>query len=149
MAKEKKDKHFLKQPIYEGGPKAIQAFLAQHMKYPAEALTHGIEGTVFIKYTIDQHGEVADAKVIAALGHGCDEEALRVVRMLKFKVPKNRGLRVLFHKNIQVHFRLPQAKPAEEQTVQYTYTPSPSVSSPAKEEAQKPQGGYSYTFDLG
>lgn len=148
MAKEKKDKHFLKQPIYEGGPKAIQAFLSQHIKYPDEALKQGVEGTVFVKYTIDHHGDVIDAKVIAPIGYGCDEEALRIVRLLKFKVPKNRGLRVLFHKNIQVHFRLPKAKPTESIAYNYYYSSTPA-SDTSKEEPSKPQqGGYSYTLDL-
>ncbi len=144
MPGEKKDKHFLKKPIYAGGPTAMKAFISQHLRYPAEALAHQIEGSVYVKYAIGQHGKVSEAKVISGLGYGCDDEALRLVRMLQFEVPKNRGMKVLFHKNIQIHFRLPK-KPALPATptpssVQYSYTEKPKEGEQNK--------GYSYTIEL-
>lgn len=102
------------------------AFIVQQLKYPQEALAKRVEGTVIIKYAIDQHGDVTEAKVLAGVGHGCDEEAVRIVKLLKFKSPKNRGLRVVFHKNIQIHFKLPKTTPAEPadppSAIQYHYT---------------------------
>jgi TonB family protein len=144
MQHQKKDKHFIKQPIYAGGPKAMGAFISSHLQYPPEALQQGIEGTVNIRYAIDQKGDVAEAKVISGLGHGCDEEAQRVVRLLKFDVPKTRGLRVLYHKTIHVHFKkpVPQAPPPPAE-IQYQYTQS----SPVKDDSPTPPpAGYSYTI---
>lgn len=140
MQREKKDKHFIKQPVYAGGPKAMGAFISKHLQYPAEALQHRIEGTVFIRYAIDQKGDVVDTKVITSLGYGCDEEAQRVVQLLKFDVPKTRGLRVLYHKNIQVHFKIPSPQPTNTPPeIQYHY----AQPNPDKEDSPS---GYSYTI---
>lgn len=110
MQKEKKDKHFIKKPIYPGGKKAMQLFITSALKYPPEALAEKIEGTVVLKYTVNHTGKVIETKVISGLGHGCDEEAERVVSLLRFEVPSNRGVKVLHHLNIQIHFRLPKQK---------------------------------------
>lgn len=144
MRKEAKDKHFIKQPHFEGGPKALKQFIAEHLRYPAEALEQKVEGTVFIKYDIDYQGNVVDARVMTGLGFGCDEEAVRLVKMLKFKVEKPRGLRILYHKHIQIHFRLPKLSQQSAPTqINYNYT-----TTPLKEEQteQKKQEGFSYTI---
>lgn len=145
MKKEAKDKHFLKKPIYDGGPKAMKAFIAENLRYPKEALENKISGTVYIRYDIDHQGNVTQAKVIKGIGCGCDEEAQRLAMLLKFHVPKNRGIRVVFHKNIQIHFRLPKKKPVVPSApVQYVYTKK-------KKESETPEsknGGYTITLNL-
>ena len=107
MKKEKKEKHFVGKATYPGGVKALQAFLKAHKKYPEEALKKKIEGTVHIRYTINYKGKVVKTHVISGIGFGCDEEAQRVVKLLQFDVPKTHKLKVLFHKTIHIHFRLP------------------------------------------
>lgn len=145
MYKEKKGKHFIKNPFYEGGLKALREFISQNKKYPKEALEEKIEGTVFIKYTINYKGKVIETKVVKSLGYGCDEEAQRVVKLLKFEAPKNRGIKVKFFKNIQIHFRLPKEKEKTAPPVQsqagfaYTITPSKKEGNPTEE---KKGGGY-------
>ncbi len=138
-----KKKHFIKKPVYEGGPKAMKAFIAQNLRYPPEARAEGVEGTVVVRFDIDHSGKVARTKVVTGIGYGCDEEAERLVRLLVFRVPRTRKLRVLFHKTINIHFRLPAARPTPPSPA-YVYTVVP-----AKDENKKPsEGGYSYTIDL-
>lgn len=107
---EAKDKHFLKKPIYEGGRNALFEFIKSNLKYPKPALENKIEGVVIVRYTINKDGKVIKTEVKNSLGYGCDEEAERVVRMLKFHVPKNRKIKVLFHKKIHIRFTLPKKK---------------------------------------
>lgn len=146
MHKERKGKHFIKNPFYEGGLKAMREFIFKNKKYPKEALGEKIEGTVVIKYTINYKGKVIDARVVKSLGYGCDEEAQRVVKLLKFEAPKNRGMKVKFFKNIQIHFRLPKEKEKTAPTVQsqtgFSYTISPSKKEENPPEKKK-GGGYS------
>lgn len=149
MQKEKKDKHFIKKPIYPGGPRQMKAFISQNLQYPPEALANKVEGSVFINYAIDYKGKVADVKVISGLGYGCDEEAARLVRMLEFEVPKTRGVKVLFHKDIQIHFRLPQKKaaPARQPAgVQYAYIEKKKE--PVGKSDDKSQGGSGYSYTI-
>lgn len=126
MKKEIKGSSILKKPEYPGGMKALKAFISRHLTYPPEALAKKIEGTVHIRYGIDHTGQVVDVKIIKGIGGGCDEEAVRLVQMLAFNLEHTRGVRVLFHKKIQIHFRLPPDR-SESQPVQqigYTLTPS-------------------------
>jgi TonB family protein len=94
--------------VYEGGTKALRAFLEQNVQYPPAARESGREGDVHIRYDVDESGRVIHAQVLRGIGGGCDEEALRVVRLLQFKPVRNRGHRVTQHFDIVLHFRLPQ-----------------------------------------
>lgn len=148
MAKEKKTV-FIHQPQFKGGPKELTKFIYTNLRYPKEALAAGIEGTVFVEYGIDYQGNVVETRVIQGLGHGCDEEACRVVQMLKFDVERNRGVHVLFHQKIKVQFKKPKpapaAKPATQQ-IQVAYTLTPAQTPPAEE--KQPEVTYSYTIRL-
>ena len=140
MQKERKDKNFIKKPVYPGGPTAMRQFIREHLVYPKDALEHRIEGTVTLKYTIDHKGKVIDTHVVAGLGHGCDEEAQRLVRLFRFEVAKSRGVKVTFQKDIHIHFRLPKTTPMPEKTgTQINYVTTSS---------KAPAAGYSYTITI-
>lgn len=159
MQKERKEKSFIRRPTYPGGPKAMQEFLRQNLRYPAEALKKGVEGTVSIRYEIDYKGNVTDVEVLTSVGHGCDEEAIRLAKLLKFDVPPTRKLKVTFHNTLKVHFRIQKnavvAEPAPVVTapspqVIYNYVATPPE--PAKEEPAKNNssgGGYTFTIKIG
>jgi TonB family protein len=152
MKKEKKDKHFIKKPVYEGGAAAMKTFVKENLRYPREALKGQIEGTVHVRYTINHKGKVVETKVIAGIGYGCDEEAERLVKLFEFSVPRNRKIRVQFHKTIHIHFRLPKKQPAEKvgstspTSYQYQYIPENRQEEKAE---KKKSGGYSYQIKLG
>ena len=112
-AKERRDDSFIKKPIYPGGTAALRKFIKENLKYPKEALEHKTEGTVFVRYTVDHKGKVTETKVVKGIGHGCDKEAERIIKLLQFEIPKNpRKLRVTFHKKTQITFKLPKQKSA-------------------------------------
>jgi len=154
MAKPRKDDHFIKKPIYPGGLKAMRLFISQNLKYPPSALKKGIEGSVYLKYGIDYKGKVTETKILQGLGHGCDEEAERVVRLFTFEVAKNpRKLKVAFHKTIRIHFRnsakkkavqKPQAKKAKTNSpMVYTVTTKKTTDPQAP---SVPKKSYTYTI---
>jgi protein TonB len=151
----KKEK-FITQPFYEGGNKALEKKVLENMKYPATALEKRVEGTVFLKYDIDHKGTVIAARVITSIGFGCDEEAVRLVKLLRFTVPKQpNGLKVIFHKELYIHFRLPkeQLKTIEEpalvptpQQTPYTYNYTVSVKKEATKPKIKPKNSYQFVI---
>lgn len=156
VQKKTKEKHFVKKPIYPGGNKALREFVSKEMKYPKLALENKIEGIVYLKYEIDHKGQVVGSKVLSSVGHGCDEEAQRIVAKLKFEVPKNpRKMRVTFHKTIKIKFKLskkvqtkaPEKPKTKKQVVQQrlTYTITPTVSKQSEKQSEK-KSGYSYTI---
>jgi protein TonB len=147
MQKEKKDKHFIKKPTYPGGRKALQEFIRKNLKYPKEALKHKIEGTVNLKYTINHKGKVIDTQVISGPGHGCNEEAERLAKLLKFDVPSQaRKVRVTFTKDLHIHFRLPVKKTKSPSTMKMRYTYAPSSAKGENQAADS--GSYTYTIKL-
>ena len=129
-------------PTYPGGKRAMSAFVREQLRYPDAARAAGVEGTVTLRYSLDYRGKVVDVKVKKGLGHGCDEEAMRVVRLLRFDVPQDRKKKVRIHQDILVHFRLPKK------------TASPKKSAPASppkivyttEKKTDGGGGYGYTI---
>lgn len=103
----RRDKDFVRLPRFEGGGDALREFIDTNLVYPLEALREGIEGDVHVKYDVAETGEVVDVRVLRGIGGGCDEEAMRLIRMLKFTPVRNRGQRVITHFELILHFRLP------------------------------------------
>ncbi len=111
MKKERREDSFIKQPYYTGGDQALKDFINMHLRYPELSQANKVEGDVHIRYDINHKGEVTDTKIIGGLDELCNEEAVRVVKMLRFIVPKTpRHLKVTFHKNIRIHFHIHETK---------------------------------------
>lgn len=107
MRKQSNKSSFLLKPEYPGGNTALVNFIRKNLNYPQEAIKNRIEGKVFIEIEIDFLGNVTNAKVLNGIGYGCDEEAVRVTKLLKYSSPKNKGFRVLVKRKINVLFKLP------------------------------------------
>lgn len=150
MQKERKDKSFIKKPIFPGGLKAMRMLIKEELQYPEAALKNKTEGTVYLRYDIDYKGNVVGAKVLSGLGNGCDEEAIRLVHLFKFDIPKGpRKVKVTFHKTIKIHFRLPKESkietPVRASETEIVYTISKSKTKPQNQEDHS-NPGYSYTI---
>jgi protein TonB len=141
MKKSKKDKHFINYASYPGGPKALWAFIRKNLRYPEAAQKEKISGVVRLKYSLDGDGKVIATKVIHSLGYGCDEEAIRVIKLLKYHVPKQRKIKVKFHKTINIRF-----KPPKKKTVKITLTKKKTKS--AKDPKSKEKTSYGYSIPL-
>ena len=147
MKKERKDKDFIKSAYFEGGRTALDAYVKKELRYPKEALAAKIEGRVSVRYTVDYKGKVTEATVISGIGHGCDEEAIRIVRSLTFTLPEDGKIKSKYSRKLHIHFRLPgspasfpatkkQGPVAGSMQVNYEITHKPAV--PGKSEAVKP-----------
>lgn len=79
-------------PEFTGGKTALQLYIKKNLVYPDEAKNAGISGTVYLEFTIDTNGNVTDVKVLKSLGYGCDEEAIRVIKLTsKMWTPAKQG----------------------------------------------------------
>lgn len=94
-------------PEFEGGLAALYKFVASRLKYPESALEEGIQGTVFVKFVVDEKGKVGDLSVLNKPGFGFDEEALRVVSIIpNFKTPaKVNGEAVKVYYQLPIKFK--------------------------------------------
>lgn len=106
MKKQRKPESFIRQPNYPGGKKAMDEFVKQNLHYPQDAMDNKVEGIVSVEYDIDVFGDVIEARVKHGIGYGCDEEAVRLIKLMKFEKKRYHGLRVVFHKTTNINFRL-------------------------------------------
>lgn len=134
----KKKRKFLHLPQYPGGASAFKAFVTENLQYPQEAQNKKIEGSVVVGYDISDEGAVINPKVLKGIGHGCDEEAVRVVSMLRYEKVKNRGVRVKVSTKTTINFKINQ------QGMQINY--SLASNAQPKEEQKANPGSYEYTI---
>ncbi len=72
---------------YEGGQEAMYAFIDQELKYPVMARRNRIQGQCIVSFTLNTDGTLSGVKLVKQIGGGCGEEALRIVKLLKFNNP--------------------------------------------------------------
>jgi TonB family protein len=103
-----------KQPQYTGGHDALIQFLVSNIKYPAEAKKNGIQGTVLICFIVQANGAITDVKVEKGIGGGCNEEAVRVVKLMPNWIPgQDKGKNVAVQCKLPITFRLDADKKKE------------------------------------
>jgi protein TonB len=94
-------------PTFEGD---YVKFLQQNIKFPAQAANNNISGRVVVEYVLEKDGTISNVKVLKGIGYGCDEEAVRVVKLMsgKWTPGKNNGHSVKFKTMIPILFKLPE-----------------------------------------
>ena len=73
---------------YEGGQAAMYEFIGKELKYPLMAKRNRLQGQCIVSFTLNPDGSLSGVKLVKQVGGGTGEEALRVVRLLKFKKPE-------------------------------------------------------------
>lgn len=91
-------------PELIGGLSSIQ----QNIRYPEMARRAGIEGRVYVQFIVNEQGEVEDPHIIRGIGEGADEEAIRVVKLAKFRPGKENGQPVRVQYSLPIVFQLPK-----------------------------------------
>lgn len=82
------------------------------LEYPKEAKERKIEGMVVVNFIVTTCGTIEQIKVVRSLGGGCDEEAIRIIdsmnyRLKEFWTPaKQRGRTVNLSYNFPIRFKL-------------------------------------------
>lgn len=89
-----------------GGLGNFYATLKDNLTYPARAERLGKQGKVFVEFIVNEDGITTDFKVIKGIGAGCDEEAIRVLKLVQWKPGKQRGIAVKVRMVQAVFFQL-------------------------------------------
>lgn len=76
-----------KPAAYPGGSAALNQYLAQHIRYPAQARENKIEGTVYANILVDEAGALGDVSFIKPIGYGLEEEVLKAIRGMPNLIP--------------------------------------------------------------
>lgn len=90
-------------PLYAEGKMDIIKIINSNIRYPANAVNNNVTGTVEITFTIDSIGKTSNYRVTKKIGSGCDEEALRVIKM----IPENWLPGIFQGKAVSVDYVIP------------------------------------------
>lgn len=97
-----------KPPMYVGGEEALVKYLSQNIHYPKDAQRDGVGGTVFVQFIVGADGGIRDVKTVGnKLGHGLEEESIRVVKtMPKWDAGSQGGKKVNVMFNLPIRYQL-------------------------------------------
>ena len=89
---------------FPGGLKEMVKFIQSHLIYPREAISMGAEGKCYLRFVVDETGNIESVRVLRGV-YGCpecDREAVRVVNLMPLWKPGS-----LKGKNVSTYFDLP------------------------------------------
>ncbi len=89
-------------PEFQGGLGALGKFLQKNLRYPTQAQSAGIGGKVYVQFIVGRDGSISHTEVMRGIGFGCDEEALRVIKLMPKWLPGKQSGR-----SVPVRFTLP------------------------------------------
>jgi TonB family protein len=93
------------EPNYKEGREAMQSFIKKNLKYPEKAKANNIHGKVNVMFVVSKTGKLTGIKVFKGLGHGCDEEAIRIVKLMPAWNPgKKDNKEVDMEYNVNIEF---------------------------------------------
>lgn len=89
----------------------FEKYINMKLVYPESAAKEDIEGTVLIKFIVNETGSISNCEVIRGVGGGCDEEALLLVKnMPRWKPAEIKGKTVRAYNNVSIRFKFPEGK---------------------------------------
>ncbi len=95
------------EPQFPGGEEALMNFLCRNVRYPQVAREGGVQGTVYVQFVVRNDGSITDIAIVRGIGGGCDEESIRVVKLMPKWIPgKNNGQPVNVFFNLPIRFIL-------------------------------------------
>lgn len=94
-------------PSFPGGDEAMLKYIQSNIAYPSVAQENAIEGIVYVEFTVSDDGSIASSRIRRGIGHGCDEEVLRVIEeMPRWEPAMINGTPVAIRFTLPVSFRL-------------------------------------------
>jgi TonB family protein len=99
-------------PKFQGKDgEGFREYIAQNIIYPEEAKKNGIQGMVFVQFTVNEKGEVVDVIVVRGVSPSLDAEAIRVTQSSPLWEPgKQKGKPVDVQFTFPINFALGEKK---------------------------------------
>lgn len=93
-----------KMPSFKGN---VNAWLAQHLEYPAAAAKNGLQGHVVVRFVVEPNGSLSNIKVVRSISPELDRKAIRCVsNMPKWNPGYNNGKPAAVWFTLPVTFKL-------------------------------------------
>lgn len=94
-------------PEFPGGEQERAKFISKNLVYPKKAIKNNIQGSVYAKFIVEKDGSLSNIEIVRSLGHGCDEEVVRVIKLMpRWKPGKQNGEPVRIQMVLPIKFTL-------------------------------------------
>lgn len=93
-------------PVYSQTGMKFGDFVQQNMVYPATALKQSFSGMVEIFFVVETSGRISNIKLLKSVSGGCNEEAIRLLKLLKWKPGIYNDMAVRTEMVLQISFNL-------------------------------------------
>jgi bla regulator protein blaR1 len=92
-------------PSFNNPDKTFSEFVYANLEYPEAALKQNIEGNVKLSFVVEPNGQVSEIKILnEGVGGGCNNEAIRVIGLTKWKPAVNGGKYVRYRMSFTMNF---------------------------------------------
>lgn len=92
--------------ILENKNNSLGSFIYSNLKYPEAAIHQNISGKVKLSFIIETSGLISNVRVDKSIGAGCNEEAIRVLKLIKWKPGLKNLMAVRSSMTIEITFNL-------------------------------------------
>lgn len=89
-------------PRFPGGDKRMAHIIKENMHYPKSARKDRVGGRVVVQFVVDTTGAVAAVQVVESVREDIDQEAMRLISLLKGWTPGT-----MDGKKVRVQYQLP------------------------------------------
>ena len=95
-------------PAYAGGQSNLEDYVVNNLQYPQDAIDNNMEGTIQVRFAVDEKGNVTNVSTLGnKLGYGLEEEAIRVVSaMPKWTPGQVKGKNVKTWRTLPITYQL-------------------------------------------
>lgn len=92
------------QPV-KGMP-SFYKWMGKNLKFPKTARKARVTGTVYVEFVVRPDGAIDSVRCIKGIGYGCDEEAVRVIKLAPKWIPgESKGVKAWQRFTIPVIFK--------------------------------------------
>ena len=60
----------------------LQEYLQTNIELPEDVKSKKVSGIVYVGFLVTINGDIQDVKLLKGIGHGCDEEAVRLISQM-------------------------------------------------------------------
>ncbi len=93
-------------PVYDDPKMRFNDFIQSNLVYPPLAIRQDISGTVRIFFVVEPSGRSSNIEVIESVGGGCNEEAVRLLKLMKWMPGIVNGKAVRTEMTMSITFNL-------------------------------------------
>jgi len=95
-------------PVFDEKGMKLGTFISKNIKYPETAYKQNLSGKVSLRFVVELNGRVSNIKVLAPVGGGCTQEAIRLLQMIRWMPGIINNMAVRTFMNLDIEFKLPE-----------------------------------------